>query len=874
MKQVVNITGALIGWLLFCEFCCNSCLEVDGSKQSCTVASYCRIQLAKLHPIVDTGPHEARQRLSRKGSPDDIRSSHHMGNTQPVSISLDNARRVTESVNHSKSDAEILLQFKKEISDPLNALQDWKMGKNVCFWTGVLCRNNSESVVSLNLTARNLKGAILPELGELKSLSVLDLSYNEFSGGIPASLGNCILLKILFLQANRLSGILPRQLGLLSNLVILNAESNMLNGSDSLKILANCFSLRELSLGNNQLVGFIPRVISKLTLLSVLRIHHNQFTSNLPSQIGHLTELQSLLLNNNLLNGSIPRSIGYLRKLQTFDLDSNLISGTIPYTIFRCSNLTELRLGNNMLNGVISSSIGQLQQLTVLQLDSNLLTGSVPSTLGNCIKLQNVNLSHNKLDGKIPASISKDENLTSLDLSINNFSGEIPPGLANLTRISFLNFSENNLIGQIPDSGIFLNLTPASFLGNPLLCGKILQRPACQLADTPSPAKMSPSHRRHHHVVLIAVASAGGTFAILSALVCWYYIRTCKYKKRSKQLAEEIAFFQRMSKATAEVVKDATQNYEVSNLAGIGHSSSVYRGILSDGTIVAVKLLDPNKCVDETTFFKECRMLKKLRHKNIVSIYSFLFHLDTKALVLPFLFGGTLHKRLHDPDRQRHLSWASRLKIAIDVADALYYLHFARTEAVVHAGLRPSNILLDDDMVAQVSDFGMYRLLKRDALSEFDLLPDLREYEAPEYADSQRNTLAGDVYSFGVVLLEMVTGRNPTSDVYADGNLRRWVRIALHEKSPMQVIDKVLLESDNCSIDMPIMAGVLKLAVHCTEPAPQNRPTIKDVLALLMQIHTYREIRLRTSSRAVFPLSSPDSPKSLKSRRFFISHSL
>eukprot|EP00253_Pinus_taeda_P012879 PITA_12879 len=445
--------------------------------------------------------------------------------------------------------------------------------------------------------------------------------------------------------------------------------------------------------------------------------------------------------------------------------------------------------------------IGKIAMAQAIDISVNQLIGAIPPALGSCNELQLLNLSHNSFQGSIPESVGNLRSLASLDLSLNNLSGIIPVvTLKNLKMLQSLNLSFNNFTGEIPEGGFFANRTIVmSLIGNPGLCGpQVFQLLACQ---TP---------RHHFALVKRLILPVSGVAAFI--LCCLLFGFLCKRKGflwNRNMLVQNFdssqAILQRLEhkRISYQELHIATNGFAEANLLGTGNFGSVYKGILIDGTLVAVKVFHLLKDKAEKSFKAECSVLQKVRHRNLVKIITSCCNIDFKGLVFKFMSNGSLEKHLYPNTNDNNgedaceMGLKTRLDIAIDVAHAIEYLHHDSFVQVVHCDLKPNNVLIDEDMSGHVTDFGIARLIDEtstESLTSTLSLKGSMGYIAPEYGFGQPVSTKGDIYSYGILLLEMLTRKRPTNDMFSgDLNLHKWVNLAF-PSSVKEVIDNNLLK--------------------------------------------------------------------------------
>jgi hypothetical protein len=313
----------------------------------------------------------------------------------------------------------------------------------------------------------------------------------------------------------------------------------------------------------------------------------------------------------------------------------------------------------------------------------------------------------NILSGSIPISLGSLSSLIVLNLSHNNLSGSIPIVLSELQLLTQLDLSDNHLEGEVPINGVFKNTSAISLKGNLRLCGGVvdLHMPSC-------PTVSQRRSRWQHYLVIVLVPVLGIISLIL--LVYFTFFRKRMLRMQLSLPSSDERFF----KVSYKDLAQATENFAQSNLIGRGSCGLVYRGRLTqDHMIVAVKVFDLDMQGADKSFVSECKALRNIRHRNLLPILTACSTVDNrgndfKALVYEFMPNGNLDTWLHltgDRNAQNQLDLSRRMKIAVDIADALQYIHHDCESPIIHCDLKPSNILLDYDMTAHLGDFGIAR---------------------------------------------------------------------------------------------------------------------------------------------------------------------
>lgn len=318
-----------------------------------------------------------------------------------------------------------------------------------------------------------------------------------------------------------------------------------------------------------------------------------------------------------------------------------------------------------------------------------------------------MNLSRNELDGQIPESLAELKHLTALDISQNQLKGKIPESFANLSSLKQLNLSFNQLEDQVPETGIFKSISASSLIGNPGLCGSKSLQP-CRKRSSLSLSKKT--------VWILISIGVVFTLLILAVLIS-ILLRSARKPKAERIEDAEPEFTSKLKLTRFEPIEleNATSFFSEDNIIGASSLSTVYKGQLEDGGIVAVKKLNLQQFPEESdrSFYREVKTLSQLRHNNLVKVIGYAWEsTKLKALVLEYMHNGSLDSIIHDPHvDQSRWTLSERINVCISIASGLDYLHSGYDFPIVHCDLKPSNILLDSNWAAHVSDFGTARIL-------------------------------------------------------------------------------------------------------------------------------------------------------------------
>ncbi|KAL3750258.1 hypothetical protein ACJRO7_011279 [Eucalyptus globulus] len=343
------------------------------------------------------------------------------------------------------------------------------------------------------------------------------------------------------------------------------------------------------------------------------------------------------------------------------------------------------------------------------------------------------------------------------------------------------------------------------------------------------------------HWVQILVGSGAGTIVLLfSAGFLYLGIKKRKLIRLKVQyfkqnggllLQQQLHERDRTTNTTkifkAEELEKATNNYDESRIVGRGGYGTVYKGLLPNNTVVAIK---KSKLVDKTQieqFINEVIVLSQINHRNVVKLLGCCLETEVPLLVYEFMNNGTLFDHIHNCIKSSKMPWDTRLRIASDIAGVLSYLHSAASTPIIHRDVKSTNILLDDNYIAKVSDFGASRLVPLDQTQLSTLVQGTLGYLDPEYLQTNQLTEKSDVYSFGVVLVELITGKKALSFDRPEKERSLAMHFLLSSKNNQlfQIVDRVIADEGNNEQ----VREVANIAKRCLRLKGKERPTMKEV---------------------------------------------
>ncbi|XP_019440913.1 PREDICTED: serine/threonine-protein kinase BRI1-like 1 [Lupinus angustifolius] len=760
--------------------------------------------------------------------------------------------------------------------------------------------------LSSNAFTGNVPSVLCSTSNSPPALKKILLAGNYLSGQVPVELGRCENLRTIDFSFNNLNGPIPSEIWSLPNLSDFIMWANNLTGEIPEGICVNGGNLETMILNNNFISGSIPQSIAKCTNMIWVSLSSNRITGGIPAGIGNLDKLAILQLGNNSLTGLIPPELGKCRSLIWLDLTSNNLTGTIPselanqaglvipgsvsgkqFAFVRNEGGTSCRGAGGLVefedirverlegfpmihscpltriySGLTVYTFAYNGSMIFLDLSYNTLSGSIPENFGSMSYLQVLNMGHNRLTGAIPESFGGLKAIGVLDLSHNNLQGYIPGSLGTLSFLSDLDVSNNNLTGSIPSGGQLTTFPASRYLNNSNLCGVPLQ--PCGTSNHSASFYTSKKNQPIEAEIVVGIVS----LLLFIVVLLFALYRVKRYRKEEQRekyidslptsgssswkissfpepLSISVATFDKpLRKLKFAHLLEATNGFSAESLIGSGGFGEVYKAKLKDGCVVAIKKLIRVTSQGDREFMAEMETIGKIKHRNLVQLLGYCKIGDERLLVYEYMRWGSLETVLHDRAKGggSKLDWAARKKIAIGSARGLAFLHHSCIPHIIHRDMKSSNILLDENFEARVSDFGMARLV--DALDthlSVSTLAGTPGYVPPEYYQSFRCTTKGDVYSYGVILLELLSGKRPidSSEFGDDNNLVGWSKQLHREKRVNDILDPDLVMQTSSETEL---YQYLRIAFECLDERPNRRPTMIQVMAM------FKEFQVDTDS--------------------------
>ncbi|CAN8288110.1 unnamed protein product [Cochlearia groenlandica] len=703
---------------------------------------------------------------------------------------------------------------------------------------------------TLNLQGTSMEGPIPSSLSNLNNLT--ELRITDLNGPVFPfpDLENMTNIERLVLRNCLIRGSIPDYIGLMSKLKLLDLSLNMLTGPipDTFQRLD---AYNFMFLNNNSLTGQVPQYI--LDSKENIDFSYNNFTQppslscdqlvvNLVSSYPSVTdnsvqwclrkdlpcsrdaEFSSLFINCGGRSTEIDKD-GYAEDLNrngqsTFSSDGE--RWAYSSSGVWVGNDKTLYLATDNFN-LINDSTPEIYKSARLSPQSLkyyglcMISGSYKVQLHFAEIMFSNDQTFRSL-GRRLFDIYVQGRLLERDFNIAQRAGGV--GRPFITQIDDLQVNGSTIEIHLLWSGKGTNAMPTRSVYGPLINA---------ITITPN-FKVDSDKPLSNGVVAGIVVAACAVFALLVVLVLWL---TGYIGRKEEDENEELRGLDLQTGSfTLKQIKRATNNFDPENKIGEGGFGPVYKGVLADGTTIAVKQLSSKSKQGNREFVTEIGMISALQHPNLVKLYGCCIEGKELLLVYEYLENNSLARALFGSEKQRlHLEWPTRNKICIGIAKGLAYLHEESRLKIVHRDIKATNVLLDQSLNAKISDFGLAKLDEEENTHISTRIAGTIGYMAPEYAMRGYLTDKADVYSFGVVCLEIVSGKSNTNYrpkeefVY----LLDWAYVLQEQGNLLELVDLDL----GTNFSKKEAKRMLNIALLCTNPSPTLRPPMSSVVSML-----------------------------------------
>ncbi|KAJ4758263.1 Protein STRUBBELIG-RECEPTOR FAMILY 8 [Rhynchospora pubera] len=606
-------------------------------------------------------------------------------------------------------------------------------------------------------------------------------------------------------------------------------------------------SIASIDISGLGLGGTMSSQLSSLLSLTQLDMSYNNISGEISSDLPPNATLINLAANKFV--GNIPMSLPYLKHLKHLNVSSNNLSGILGSVFTDMTSLEKLDLSFNSFSGDLPSSFGSLQNLHSLHLQHNHFTGSV-SYLTN-LPLTDLNIENNNFSGYVPKHF---EVIPELRMEGNQFQ----PYFLNRTRIFFppLPSADKN-VSHTPivthevlhqhrhkKSNVAVALMAAAFstifvsfaisLAVYLLIRRARNEEEIVTIIMSSPSIMSPPAGSIHN----SMTSMHSPFLQeINTRRCHNIRGRISFSNRARKLPLSRQYF-------ASDLSVATNDYSRGALIGAGPIGSAFKAMFPDGQVLALKRIEVVNMelleVEQEEFLDLVSTMSDLKHPNLCVLQGYCIDPGHHALLYDFARNGSLHSALFskDGDSQKPLSWKVRLRIALGVAHALEYMHEICSPPFAHGNIKARNVLLDEEFVPHVTDFGLTMLssILPTTNVDFKMFEGSKGYTAPEMSRPSSDKIKGDIFSFGVLLLELLTGLKAFDSSGTGEEEQYLVQYAsphLHDLGSLQrIVDPTISET----IPSHSLSCLADIIVLCIQPLPQFRIPMSEVAEKLVKL--------------------------------------
>ncbi|XP_048129591.1 probable leucine-rich repeat receptor-like serine/threonine-protein kinase At3g14840 [Rhodamnia argentea] len=735
---------------------------------------------------------------------------------------------------------------------------------------------NLSQLLVLHLTSNNFSGELPHTFANLMALQELRLSDNQFSGKIPDFIQNLTNLDKLVIQGSGLQGPIPSGIALLKNLSDLRISD--INGPESRVPQLNCTNIKILMLRSCNLIGELPGYLAGMMNLTTLDLSFNKLSGEINDSFRNLSGVTHIDLSyNNFTGGDSDCPGENVNLFASFAIDNaGLVSclksercaekrynlaincggsevkvGDITYsedTSFatassffqRAYDWAYSSTGHFLDNGT-DQSTHIADNVSVLSMDNaglymNARLSPISLTYyGYCL----INGPYNVSLHFAEITFTGNESYSSLgrrafniyiqgQLVWEDFNIEIEAGGVGKPVIKNFNATVTNSTLEIrfywAGKGTY-NIPTIGVYG-PLISAISAVHPGY---EPPRTSASPPESTSIAAGTVVGIVAAIIFVVFLILVILWW--RGCLGRQDEitqdlKGLALQIGSF------TLRQIKAATNNFDAANKIGEGGFGSVYKGLLSDGTAIAVKQLSSKSKQGNREFVTEIGMISALQHRHLVKLYGCCVEGKQLLLVYEYMENNSLARALFGPEEfQLKLDWSTRHKICMGIARGLAFLHEESRLKIVHRDIKATNVLLDKDLNPKISDFGLAKLDEEDNTHISTKIAGTYGYMAPEYAMHGYLTDKADIYSFGVVALEVVSGRSNSSSRKKEEcfYLLDWAHFLNERGNLIDIVDRRLVSH----FDKEEVLTVIKVALMCTNTTPALRPPMSSVVSML-----------------------------------------
>ncbi|KAD3066750.1 hypothetical protein R6Q59_019037 [Mikania micrantha] len=738
-------------------------------------------------------------------------------------------------------------------------------------------------------SANNFTGAIPESYGNLTNLEDFRIDGSSLSGRIPDFIGNWTNLTRLDLQGTSMEGPLPSKISRLTKLTELRITDLAGASNSRFPNLKDMTQMKTLILRNCLLTGSIPEDIEQMSKLKLLDLSFNSLTGPIPGSLQTLTEFNNLFLNNNSLSGDIPSwifdskekidlSYNNFTQSQQKNCQSsslNLVSALSPSTTSNknawCLNDQLTCSRNPDRHSLFINCGGPRTDFDGNEYEEDLTEeGSyffyTPESWA--YSTNGVFMGNDDAPFRSPNVTSGDIYKTARfsPTSLRYYGLCLRPGSykvrLHFAEISYTNDMTFSSLGRryfdisiqgvlqeknfniveranVVDNGTFIDYNNVTINGTTLeihlywagkgttaipdrgVYGPLLSA----IAITPNYKVSTGSGLSGGAIAGIVIGSCAFIVLILALLWKKGYLGGDKEDRELRALELQTGYF------SLRQIKAATHNFDPVNKIGEGGFGPVYKGVLSDGSEIAVKQLSSRSKQGNREFVTEIGMISALQHPNLVKLFGCCIEGKELLLIYEYLENNSLARALFGREDQKlNLDWSTRKKICMGIARGLSYLHEESRLKIVHRDIKATNVLLDKDLNAKISDFGLAKLDEEENTHISTRIAGTIGYMAPEYAMRGYLTDKADVYSFGVVALEIVSGKSntnyrPKEDfVY----LLDWAYVLQEQGNLLDLVDPSLGKYSKEEA-----MRMLNLSLLCTNPSPTLRPPMSAVVKML-----------------------------------------